>query len=140
MNQHMFSVSRNKPTRANARKIERIAKRHKCDFIEYVDPGSGYKNWFAGPNLGHPFRRRDGTRRDVRPSRRGHRKRRRHRCHGEALTAFAGLLCPRGRRSPVGFRGVGRDGRGRALSRKALDDAVANAERLLGPRWHGCED
>ena len=32
-----------------------IAKRHKCDFIEYVDPGSKYQNWFAGPNLGHPF-------------------------------------------------------------------------------------
>jgi hypothetical protein len=55
MSQHMFSVSRNKPSRANARKIERIAKRHGCGFIEYVDPGDGYKNWFAGPNLGHPF-------------------------------------------------------------------------------------
>lgn len=55
MSQHMFSVSRNKPSRVNARKIASIAKRHKCDFIEYVDPGSKYQNWFSGPNLGHPF-------------------------------------------------------------------------------------
>ena len=55
MSQHMFSVSRNKPSRANARKIESIAKRHECTFVEYVDPGSGYKNWFSGPNRGAPF-------------------------------------------------------------------------------------
>jgi hypothetical protein len=55
MSQHMFSVSRNKPSRVNARKIENIAKRNECDFVEYVDPGDGYKNWFAGPNRGAPF-------------------------------------------------------------------------------------
>jgi len=55
MSQHMFSVSRNKPSRANARKIESIAKRHACAFVEYVDPGSKYQNWFSGPNRGAPF-------------------------------------------------------------------------------------
>ena len=55
MSQHMFSVSRNKPSRANARRIASIAKRHECTFVEYVDPGSKYQNWFSGPNLGHPF-------------------------------------------------------------------------------------
>ncbi len=53
MSQHMFSVSRNKPSRANARKIASIAKRHACEFVEYVDPK--YHNWFAGPNRGAPF-------------------------------------------------------------------------------------
>ncbi len=55
MSQHMFSVSRNKPSRVNARKIASIAKRHACAFVEYVDPGDGYKNWFSGPNRGAPF-------------------------------------------------------------------------------------
>ncbi len=55
MSEFMFGVSRTKPTRAIAKKLRAIAKRHGAYLVEMVDPGSGYKRWFAARNMGHPF-------------------------------------------------------------------------------------
>jgi hypothetical protein len=55
MSEHMFGVSRQKPTRANAKRIDRIARRHGAYLVEADLPGTGYQRWFAGPNLGFPF-------------------------------------------------------------------------------------
>jgi len=57
MSEYMFGVSRQKPTRKAAKKMEQIAKRHGAYLVEGTFPGDGYKRWFAGPNLGHPFDR-----------------------------------------------------------------------------------
>jgi len=51
----MFGVSKKKPSRKDAKVMERVAKRHRCDFIEVTLPGTGYQRWFAGPNYGSPF-------------------------------------------------------------------------------------
>lgn len=53
----MFGVSRRKITRAQAHKLERIAKRHDSTLVEANIPGTGYQRWFSGPNLGFPFDR-----------------------------------------------------------------------------------
>lgn len=55
MSEFMFGVSRAKPTRKDAKRMERIARKHGCSLIEGTFPGDGYKRWFAGPNRGHPF-------------------------------------------------------------------------------------
>lgn len=57
MSEHVFGVSRQRITRDQARKLERIAKRHDATLVEVVLPGVGYQRWFAGPNLGFPFDR-----------------------------------------------------------------------------------
>lgn len=57
MSEYCFGVSTTRPTRAIARKLERIARRHGAVMIEIEDPGSGYKRWFVGPNRGDPFDR-----------------------------------------------------------------------------------
>jgi hypothetical protein len=57
MSEYMFGVSHQKPSRKVARQMERIAKRHGAYLVEGTFPGEGYKRWFAGPNLGHPFDR-----------------------------------------------------------------------------------
>jgi len=51
----MFGVSRQRPSRAAARRMEQIARRHGATMIEGTFPGDGYKRWFAGPNMGAPF-------------------------------------------------------------------------------------
>lgn len=55
MSQFMFGVSREKPTRKEARRLARIAKHHGAELVECTLPGTGYQRWFEGPNLGHPF-------------------------------------------------------------------------------------
>lgn len=57
MSEHTYGVSRVRLTRAQARKLERIAARHDSTLVEVDLPGSGYQRWFAGPNLGFPFDR-----------------------------------------------------------------------------------
>lgn len=57
MSEHMYGVSRTRITRAQADKLERIAKRHDSTLVEAIIPGIGYQRWFAGPNLGFPFDR-----------------------------------------------------------------------------------
>lgn len=57
MSQFMFGISRQKPTRKEAKIMERAAKAEGCDFIEADLPGTGYQRWFAGPNMGFPFDR-----------------------------------------------------------------------------------
>lgn len=47
-----FGVSREKPTRAIARKLEAIAKRHRAYLVEATIPGTGYQRWFATRNWG----------------------------------------------------------------------------------------
>jgi hypothetical protein len=53
----MFGVSRAKPTREIARRMETIAQRHGAGLVEATIPGTGYRRWFAGPNRGDPFDR-----------------------------------------------------------------------------------
>jgi hypothetical protein len=57
MSEYLFGVSRQKPTRKAAKKMEQIAKRHGAWLIEARIPGTGYQRWFASPNLGDPFDR-----------------------------------------------------------------------------------
>ncbi len=59
MNEFMFGVSRQKPTRKGARIMDRVAKKHDAYLVEATIPGTGYQRWFCSPNLGHPF---DGER------------------------------------------------------------------------------
>lgn len=58
MSEYMFGVSRQKPTRKAAKKMEQIAKQHGAYLVEATIPGTGYQRWFAGPNLGNPFDQR----------------------------------------------------------------------------------
>jgi len=53
----MFGVSRERPTRRAARRMERIAKRHGAYLVEATIPGTGYQRWFCCRNYGHPFDR-----------------------------------------------------------------------------------
>ncbi len=55
MSEYMFGVSRTKPTRAVAKKMERIAKRHGAYLVEASLPGTGYQRWFCTRNYGAPF-------------------------------------------------------------------------------------
>lgn len=55
MSQHMYGVSRVRPTRAAAKRMQSIAARHESDLVEATLPGTGYQRWFTGPNMGHPF-------------------------------------------------------------------------------------
>lgn len=55
MSEYMFGVSRSKPSRRDAARMDRIAKRHGARLVEATIPGIGYQRWFAGPNLGFPF-------------------------------------------------------------------------------------
>lgn len=55
MSEHMFGVSRTKPSRKAARQMNRAAKRHGAYLVEATLPGEGYRRWFCCPNLGHPF-------------------------------------------------------------------------------------
>lgn len=58
MSEYMFGVSRQKPTRKAAKKMEQIAKRAGAYLVEATIPGTGYQRWFVGPNLGNPFDQR----------------------------------------------------------------------------------
>lgn len=51
----MFGVSRQKPSRRDAKRIARIAKLHGAYLVEATIPGTGYQRWFCAPNLGSPF-------------------------------------------------------------------------------------
>ena len=51
----MFGVSREKPTRRAAKRMERIAKKHGAYLVEVTLPGTGYQRWFCCPNRGQPF-------------------------------------------------------------------------------------
>lgn len=55
MSEYMFGVSRSKPSRRNAARMNRIAKRHGAYLVEATIPGTGYQRWFCGPNRGFPF-------------------------------------------------------------------------------------
>ena len=55
MSQYLFGVSKHRPTRKQAEKIEAIAGKHNVDFYQAQLPGVGYQSWFGGPNRGHPF-------------------------------------------------------------------------------------
>jgi hypothetical protein len=55
MSEYMFGVGHRKPPRKKVSAIEKVAKRHGCYFVEVNLPGTGYQNWFAGPNRGCPF-------------------------------------------------------------------------------------
>lgn len=55
MSEYMFGISRERPTRAAARRMERIAKKHGAYLVEAVIPGTGYQRWFCCRNQGHPF-------------------------------------------------------------------------------------
>lgn len=58
MSEFMFGVSRAKPTRAEASRMERIAKKHGAYLVEANVPGTGYQRWFCTQNLGEPFNSR----------------------------------------------------------------------------------
>lgn len=53
--EHMFGVSREKPTRAAARRMRRIAAKHGAVLVEATIPGTGYQRWYACRNRGEPF-------------------------------------------------------------------------------------
>jgi len=55
MTEHMFGVSRDKPTRREARRWRRIAKKSGAHFVETSLRGVGYQCWFYCNNLGPPF-------------------------------------------------------------------------------------
>lgn len=55
MSEHLFFVSHDRPTRANAARIERIARDNGATWVETTLPGVGYQSWFACRNMGEPF-------------------------------------------------------------------------------------
>lgn len=55
MSEYMFGVSTVRPTRAAAKKMNRVAEAEGAYLVEVTLPGEGYKRWFAGPNRGFPF-------------------------------------------------------------------------------------
>lgn len=55
MSRHMFGVSRVRPTRAAAKRMQAVADKHGADLVEVTLPGTGYQRWFEGPNRGFPF-------------------------------------------------------------------------------------
>jgi len=56
MSDFMFSPSRKKVTRGQARELERIAKSHGAVFVEVEGAQfGGYQSWFCAANLGFPF-------------------------------------------------------------------------------------
>jgi hypothetical protein len=57
MSEFMFGVSREKPTRAGVKLMERVAKKHDAYLVETTLPGTGYQRWFCAQNLGDPFDR-----------------------------------------------------------------------------------
>lgn len=58
MSEHMWGVTREKPSRATARRWDRICREAGgYGFVEVSDGFPGYLGWFAGPNRGHPFDR-----------------------------------------------------------------------------------
>ena len=56
-NRNMFGVCRVRTTKAQARRLEAIARRHDVSFVEMVGPDRAYLSWFDGPNRGEPFDR-----------------------------------------------------------------------------------
>ncbi len=55
MSEFMFGFSRSKPTRAQAKKMQRAAENHDAWLIQGTFPGVGYQRWFAARNYGSPF-------------------------------------------------------------------------------------
>lgn len=64
MSEFMFSITRNKPTRATAKKMHRICREEggfgftEVNVKEGDAPGINngrYQGWFCGPNRGTPF-------------------------------------------------------------------------------------
>ena len=55
MSDFMFGVSKQKPTRAQAKIMARVAKRHDACLIETTLPGTGYQRWYTARNYGAPF-------------------------------------------------------------------------------------
>lgn len=51
----MFGVSRDRLTRAEAKRADAIAKCHGAYLVEVTLPGTGYQRWFCAPNRGEPF-------------------------------------------------------------------------------------
>lgn len=54
----MFGVSAVRPSRAAAKQMDRIAKRHGAYLVEATIPGTGYQRWFCCRNMGEPFNSR----------------------------------------------------------------------------------
>lgn len=57
MSQYLFGSGRGKIKPSIRKRIDAIANRHDADFVNPNMPGEGWRFWFAGPNLGHPFDR-----------------------------------------------------------------------------------
>lgn len=55
MNEYMFGSSQTQLTRAQARKITKIAHEHGAYLVETTLPGIGYVRWFACRNRGNPY-------------------------------------------------------------------------------------
>lgn len=55
MSEYMFGVGRKRLSERDAKRIDKVARRHGYCFVWGTFPGQGYQTWFAGPNLGHPF-------------------------------------------------------------------------------------
>lgn len=57
MSQFMFGLGRGYLPASTAKKVDRIAQNHGCDFHQAEN-----SHWFSGPNLGSPF---DSAMRDA---------------------------------------------------------------------------
>lgn len=57
MGEFCFFSGQGRFTKANAKKIDRVAQQCGADLVTYQDPGSGPKYWFAADNRGDPFDR-----------------------------------------------------------------------------------
>lgn len=57
MSEHMWGLTREKPSRSKARELDRICREAGgYGFVE-ISNAPGYLGWFSGPNRGHPFDR-----------------------------------------------------------------------------------
>lgn len=54
MSEYFFGVGSRRVAAKVAAKLDRIATKHGASFVAVRLP-DGYRYWFAGPNLGHPF-------------------------------------------------------------------------------------
>lgn len=71
MSEYMFGVMHNKPSRAKAKKMDRICREeggyglNEVNVKEGTHPGVNhgkYQGWFSGPNRGNPFDQKLATR------------------------------------------------------------------------------
>lgn len=50
-----FGVGRGRLSASDVERRDRIARQHGACFVYAQIPGDGWRSWYAGPNLGHPF-------------------------------------------------------------------------------------